>query len=79
MNHSTPGLPVHHQLLEFIQTHGINVEKYNKFKKLKVKIIKKRKEKKEEERKMEKIKENSTELQTSNVDAEVYNNSKNCD
>ena len=21
MNHSTPGLPVHHQLLEFIQTH----------------------------------------------------------
>ena len=21
MNHSTPGLPVHHQLLEFTQTH----------------------------------------------------------
>ena len=23
MNHSTPGLPIHHQLLEFIQTHEI--------------------------------------------------------
>ena len=23
MNHSTPGLPVHHQLLEFTQTHDI--------------------------------------------------------
>jgi len=45
MNCSMPGLPVHHQLLEFTQTHGINVEKYNRLKKLKVKIIKKRKEK----------------------------------
>ena len=25
MNHSTPGLPVHHQLLEFTQTHGHRV------------------------------------------------------
>ena len=69
MNHSTPGLPVHHQLLEFIQTHGINVEKYNKFKKLKVKIIKKRKEKKE----------NSTEVQKPNVEPKVYNNNKKCE
>ena len=29
---------------------GINVEKYNRFKKLKIKIIKKRKEKKTEEK-----------------------------
>ena len=25
MNHSTPGLPVHHQLLEFSQTHVLRV------------------------------------------------------
>ena len=25
MNHSTPGLPVHHQLLEFTQTHAHRV------------------------------------------------------
>ena len=25
MNHSTPGLPVHHQLLEFTQTHAHGV------------------------------------------------------
>ena len=25
MNHSTPGLPVHHQLLEFTQTHALQV------------------------------------------------------
>ena len=37
----------------------------------KIKIIKKRKE--------EKKKENSTELQKPNVDAEVYNNNKKCD
>ena len=40
---------------------GINVEKYNRFKKLKIKIIKKRKEKKTEEK--SKKEENSTELQ----------------
>ena len=52
---------------------GINVEKYNRFKKLKVKIIKKRGKK--EERK----KENPTELQKPNVDAKIYNNNKKCD
>ena len=52
---------------------GINVEKYNRFKKLKVKIIKKRG--KNEERK----KENPTELQKPNVDAKIYNNNKKCD
>ena len=40
--------------------------------------MKKRKEKKEEERKKKK-KENSIELPKPNVEAEVYNNSKNCD
>ena len=45
-------------------------KKYNRFKKLKVKIINKEKRKK---------KENSTELQKSKVEAEVYNNSKKCD
>ena len=33
----------------------------------------------EEERKKEKKKENSTELQKPNVEAEVYNNNKKCD
>ena len=57
---------------------GINVKKYNRFNKLKVKIIKKRKEKiMEEERKKEK-KKISTELQKPNVDAEVYNNNRKC-
>ena len=52
-------------------------KKYNRFKKLKVKIIKKRKEKKAEERIWEKRKkENSSELQKPNVEAEVYNNNK---
>ena len=44
-------------------------KKYNSFKKLKVKIMKKRRKKKE----------NSTELQSPNVEAEVYNNYKTCD
>ena len=54
---------------------GINVEKYNRFKKLK---FKKRWKKNEEERKKGEKKENSTELQKPNVEAEVYNNRK-CD
>ena len=42
----------------------------------KIKIIKKRKRKeKEEDRK----RENSTELQKPNIEAEVYNNNKKCD
>ena len=54
---------------------GIKVEKYNRFKKLKIKIIKKRKVKKmEEERKKE-----NTELQKPNVEAEGYSNNKKCD
>ena len=44
--------------------------KYGRFKKLK--IIKKRKEKNRK-------KENSTELQKPNIEAEVYNNNKKCD
>ena len=58
---------------------GINVEKYNRFKKLKVKIIKKRKGKKWKKKKKGGKKENSTELQKPNIDAEVYNNNKKCD
>jgi len=60
----------------------INIEKYNRFKKLKIKIIKKRKVKKNGRRKKkgkEKKKGNSTELQKPNVEAEVYNNNKKCD
>ena len=49
-------------------------KKYNRFKKLKVKIINKEKRKKNGRRK-----KNSTELQKPNIDAEVYNNNKNCD
>ena len=52
---------------------GINVEKYDRF--LKIKTIKRRKEKKNRKRK----KENSTELQRPNIEAEVYNNNKKCD
>ena len=52
---------------------GINVEKYDRF--LKIKTIKRRKEKKNRKRK----KENSTELQRPNIEAEVYNNNKMCD
>ena len=44
-------------------------KKYNRFEKLKIKIIKKEKRKKE----------NSTELQKPNVEAEVYDNNKKCD
>ena len=51
----------------------IKVEKYNRLKKLKIKIIIKRKEKNGRR------KENSTELQKPNVEAEVYNNYKKCD
>ena len=67
---------------------GINVEKYNRFKKLKVKIIKKGKIKKQtnKQRKKEKQKKKktkrggiSTDLQKPKVDAEVYNNNKKCD
>ena len=51
-------------------------KKYNRFKNFKIKIIKKRKRKeKEEDRK----RENSTELQKPNIEAEVYNNNKKCD
>ena len=46
-------------------------KKYSRFKE--IKIIKKRGKKTEEERKK---KENSTKLQKSNVEAEVYNNTK---
>ena len=75
-----PALPDHHQLAEFTQTHGINVEKYNRFRKLKVKVIKKRKEKNGRwKQNRKKIRENSIELQKPNNDAEVYNNNKNCD
>ena len=57
------------------------MEKYNRFKKLKVKIRKKRKKEKKNRRRKKKRrekKENSTELQKPNVEAEVYNNRK-CD
>ena len=53
---------------------GINVEKYNRFKKLNYKKEKKM----EEERKKKKKKENSTEFQKPKVEAEVYNNNKKC-
>ena len=47
--------------------------KYNRFKRIKI-IKKKGKKKTEEERK----KENSTELQKPNVEAEIYSNNKKC-
>ena len=47
--------------------------------KLKTKIIEKRKIKMEEEKQKGKTKENATELQKPNVEAEVYNNNKKCD
>ena len=50
-------------------------KKYNRFKKVKIKIIKKRKEKKKEKREK---KENSTEMQKPNIEAEVHNNKKKC-
>ena len=54
-------------------------KKYNRFKKLKAKIIKKRKGKKWKKKKKGEKKDNSTELQKSNVEAEVYNNNRKCD
>ena len=53
---------------------GINVEEYNRFKKLKIKILKQKRKKGRRRRK----KENSTELQKPNIEAEVYNNDKKC-
>ena len=50
-------------------------KKYKRFKKLKYKKEKKKWKKKEKRGK----KENSTELQKSNVEAEVYNNNKKYD
>ena len=50
------------------------------FKKLKIKIIKKRKGKKGRRKKNKQTKkENSTELQKPNIQAEVYNAIKKCD
>ena len=46
-------------------------KKYNRFKKLQIKIIKKRKEKKWKKKEKREKKENSTELQKPNVEAEV--------
>ena len=54
----------------------INVEKYNRFKK--IKILRKRKKWKKKE-KCEGGEENSTELQKPNVEAEVYDNNRKCD
>ena len=50
-------------------------KKYNRFKKLKIKIIKKRKEKKKGRKK----KLDSIGMQKPKVEAEVYNNNKKCD
>ena len=52
---------------------GINVEKNNRFKKLKLK------KRQQTIKKYKKNKKNSTELQKPNVDAEVYNNNRKCD
>ena len=52
-------------------------KKYNRFKKLKIKIIEKTKKRKKKEKRKEK--ENSTELRKPNVEAEVYSNNKKCD
>ena len=48
-------------------------KKYNRFKKIKIRIIKKRKKNGRRKKKGDK-KENSTELQKPSVEAEVYNN-----
>ena len=48
----------------------------NRLKNLRIKIIKKKKEKKGKKKKK---KENPIELQKSNTETEVYNNSKKCD
>ena len=47
------------------------------FKKLKIKIIEKRKQRKKKKKGGKK--ENSTELQTPNLEAEVYNNNRKCE
>ena len=52
-------------------------KKYNRLKKLKIKIIRQRKEKKKTER--ERKKENFIELQKPKIEPEVYNNNKICD
>ena len=52
-------------------------KKYNRFKEIKNYNYKKEKRKKKE--KERKKKENCTELQKPNVEAEVYDNNKNCD
>ena len=56
-------------------------KKYNRLKKLKVRIIKKKKEEKMEENRQneKKKKENYRELQRPNIEAEVYNSNKKCD
>ena len=57
-------------------------KKYNRFKKLKIKIRKKRKEEEKNRRRKKKggkKKENSTELQKPNIEAEVYNNNEKCE
>ena len=46
-------------------------KKYNRFKKLKIKIIKKRKEKKQKNKYKRGNKKNSTELQKPNVDTDL--------
>ena len=51
-------------------------KKYNRFKKLTIKIIRQRKGKKKER---ERKKENFTELQKPKIEPEVYNNNKICD
>ena len=55
-------------------------KKYKSIKKLKIKIIKKKERKKNQRRKKKGMKkENSTELQNPNVEAEVRNDKKKCD
>ena len=54
-------------------------KKYKSIKKLKIKIIKKKERKKNQRRKKKGMKkENSTELQNPNVEAEVDSNNKKC-
>ena len=51
---------------------------YSRFKKLKIKIIKKREKKRRLKKGRRKKKDNSTELQKPNIEAEVYNNNNKC-
>ena len=53
-------------------------KKYNRLKKLTIKIIRQRKEKKKKTER-ERKKENFTELQKPKIEPEVYNNNKICD